>query len=207
MRHIFERLHGRGQLRLRHVLFRYAPCTGESFTDVCVRRLPGVPRRRVRRPVPELRSLDRLRRPDRTAFDTAPEDPVEPRGHLVLVLPLDEHREALTAYSARQSATVRPGLAQVCAVRTHFAVEARRRPRRSPPASHGSTAGRAAASRRLGARPVPVGRGDDRVAGRTGRTGVRRTAGHCGAHWPRLVDIKERVDPDGSFTLGQTLGT
>ncbi|MFE1896692.1 class I tRNA ligase family protein [Streptomyces yangpuensis] len=114
VRHFFERLHSRGELRLREVLFPYAPRTGEFLTDAYVRGGCPVCLADGCAGLCEncghwIASGD-LIAPRSTLH---PEDPVELRGHRVLVLPLEEHREALTAYFARQSATMRPRLAQM----------------------------------------------------------------------------------------------
>ncbi|MFI8263250.1 class I tRNA ligase family protein [Streptomyces sp. NPDC085665] len=114
VRTFFERLHSRGKLRLRGVMFPYAPRTGEFLTDAYVRGGCPVCLADGCAGLCEncghwIASGD-LIDPRSTLH---PEDPVELREQQVLVLPLEDHREALTAYFARQSATMRPRLAQM----------------------------------------------------------------------------------------------
>ncbi|MFE5539434.1 class I tRNA ligase family protein [Streptomyces sp. NPDC056492] len=114
VRTFFERLHGSGKLRLRGLKFPYAPRTGEFLTDAYVRGGCPVCLADGCAGLCEncghwIASGD-LIDPRSTLH---PEDPVELREQQVLVLPLEEHREALTAYFARQSATMRPRLAQM----------------------------------------------------------------------------------------------
>ncbi|MEU7551350.1 class I tRNA ligase family protein [Streptomyces sp. NPDC044571] len=114
VRHFFERLHGLGRLRLKAVPFPYAPRTGEYLTDAYVRGGCPVCLAEGCAGLCEncghwIASGD-LIDPHSTLH---PDDPVELREQQVLVLPLEEYREALTAYFARQSATMRPRLAQM----------------------------------------------------------------------------------------------
>ncbi|MEU6868963.1 class I tRNA ligase family protein [Streptomyces sp. NPDC046876] len=114
VRHFFERLHGRGALRLKNIRFPYAPRTGEFLTDAYVRGGCPVCLADGCAGLCEncghwIASGD-LIEPRSTLH---PDDPVELREQQVLVLPLEEHRAALTAYFARKSATMRPRLAQM----------------------------------------------------------------------------------------------
>ncbi|KOY59482.1 methionine--tRNA ligase [Streptomyces sp. XY332] len=114
VRTFFERLHNSGALRLRGLRFPYAPRTGEYLTDAYVRGGCPVCLADGCAGLCEncghwIASGD-LIDPRSTLH---PDDPVELREQQVLVLPLEEHREALVAYFARQSATMRPRLAQM----------------------------------------------------------------------------------------------
>lgn len=110
----FERLHSMGKLRLSAVKFPYSPRTGEYLTDAYVRG--GCPVclaegcaglcEACGHWIPSAELLD-----PRSTLD--PDDTVELREQQVLVLPLEDHREALVAYFARQSATMRPRMAQL----------------------------------------------------------------------------------------------
>ncbi|GAA1228781.1 class I tRNA ligase family protein [Kitasatospora nipponensis] len=113
VRAFFERLHGRGLLRLRPVAFPYAPRTGEFLTDAYVRG--GCPVcladgcAGLCETCGTWIASGELIDPQSTLH---PGDPVELRERQVLVLPLEEHRAALTEYFAAQRATMRPRLAQ-----------------------------------------------------------------------------------------------
>ncbi|KPH97007.1 Methionine--tRNA ligase [Actinobacteria bacterium OV450] len=114
VRTFFERLHAGGALRLKALPFPYAPRTGEYLTDAYVRGGCPVCLADGCAGLCEncghwIASGD-LIGPRSTLH---PEDPVELREQQVLVLPLEDHREALTAYFARRSATMRPRLAQM----------------------------------------------------------------------------------------------
>ncbi|MFJ1705011.1 class I tRNA ligase family protein [Kitasatospora sp. NPDC088346] len=114
VRAFFERLHGLGRLRLRVVPFPYAPRTGEYLTDAYVRG--GCPVcladgcAGLCENCGHWIASGELTDPRSTLN---PDDPVELREREVLVLPLEEYREALGAYFARQAATMRPRLAQL----------------------------------------------------------------------------------------------
>ncbi|MEU7731402.1 class I tRNA ligase family protein [Streptomyces sp. NPDC040724] len=114
VRHFFERLHSAGKLRLQAVRFPYAPRTGEYLTDAYVRGGCPVCLADGCAGLCEncghwIASGDLIG--PRSTLD--PDDPVELREEQVLVLPLEDHREALVEYFARQSATMRPRLAQM----------------------------------------------------------------------------------------------
>jgi methionyl-tRNA synthetase len=110
----FERLHTMGKLRLRAVTFPYAPRTGEYLTDAYVRG--GCPVcladgcaglcENCGHWIASAELID----PRSTLH---PDDPVELREQQVLVLPLEDHRDALVDYFARQGATMRPRMAQL----------------------------------------------------------------------------------------------
>jgi methionyl-tRNA synthetase len=114
VRTFFERLHSMGKLRLRPVTFPYSPATGQFLTDAYVRG--GCPVclaegcaglcENCGHWIPSGELIG-----PRSTLD--PDDPVELREREVLVLPLEEHREALTAYFAGLSTTLRPRLAQM----------------------------------------------------------------------------------------------
>lgn len=114
VRHFFERLHSMGKLRLQGVRFPYAPRTGEFLTDAYVRGGCPVCLAQGCAGLCEncghwIASGD-LIEPRSTLHA---EDLVELREQQVLVLPLEDHREALTAYFAGLRATMRPRLAQM----------------------------------------------------------------------------------------------
>lgn len=114
VQHFFERLHGTGKLRLRAVQFPYAPHTGTYLTDAYVRGGCPVCLAEGCAGLCEncghwIASADLIA--PRSTLD--PDGPVELREQQVLVLPLEEHREALVAYFAGRSATMRPRLAQM----------------------------------------------------------------------------------------------
>ncbi|WP_406386375.1 class I tRNA ligase family protein [Streptomyces sp. NBC_00211] len=114
VRTFFERLHGSGGLRLKALPFPYAPRTGEYLTDAYVRGGCPVCLADGCAGLCEncghwIASGD-LIGPRSTLH---PEDPVELREQQVLVLPLEDHREALVAHFARHGATMRPRLAQM----------------------------------------------------------------------------------------------
>ncbi|WP_371501723.1 class I tRNA ligase family protein [Kitasatospora sp. NBC_00374] len=114
VRAFFERLHGLGRLRLRAVPFPYAPRTAEYLTDAYVRG--GCPVcladgcAGLCENCGHWIASGELTDPQSTLH---PDDPVELREREVLVLPLEEYREALVEYFARQAATMRPRLAQL----------------------------------------------------------------------------------------------
>ena len=114
VRDFFERLHRLGRLRLRPVAFPYLPRTGEYLTDAYVRGgcpvCLAVGCAGLCENCGHWIASGELTDPRSTLH---PDEPVELREQQVLVLPLEEHREALTAYFARQSATMRPRLAQL----------------------------------------------------------------------------------------------
>uniref|UniRef100_A0AAU2K0J7 Class I tRNA ligase family protein n=1 Tax=Streptomyces sp. NBC_00049 TaxID=2903617 RepID=A0AAU2K0J7_9ACTN len=114
VRNFFERLHGVGGLRLQAMKFPYSPGTGEYLTDAYVRGNCPVCLTDGCAGLCEtcghwIASADLI--DPRSTLD--PDDPVELREQQVLVLPLEDHREALTDYFARQGATLRPRLAQM----------------------------------------------------------------------------------------------
>ncbi|MET9886655.1 class I tRNA ligase family protein [Streptomyces sp. NPDC006430] len=114
VRTFFERLHSSGKLRLKGVQFPYAPRTGAYLTDAYVRGGCPVCLADGCAGLCEncghwIASGD-LIDPRSTLH---PDEPVELREKQVLVLPLEDHRDALVAYFARQSATMRPRLAQM----------------------------------------------------------------------------------------------
>lgn len=110
----FDRLHAMGKLRLRTLRFPYSPRTGEFLTDAYVRG--GCPVCLADGCAGLCESCGHwvasgeLLDPRSTL---RPDDPVEHREHEVLVLPLEEHREALLEYFARHGATMRPRMAQL----------------------------------------------------------------------------------------------
>ncbi len=114
VRNFFERLHAMGRLRLRAVTFPYLPGTGEYLTDAYVRG--GCPVCLADGCAGLCESCGHwiasgeLTDPVSTLH---PEAAVELREREVLVLPLEDHREALAAYFERQRATMRPRLAQL----------------------------------------------------------------------------------------------
>ncbi|MFJ3830399.1 class I tRNA ligase family protein [Streptomyces sp. NPDC090046] len=114
VRHFFERLHSAGRLRLQAVRFPYAPRTGEYLTDAYVRGGCPVCLADGCAGLCEncghwIASADLIA--PRSTLD--PDDPVELREQQVLVLPLEDHRDALVKYFAGRSATMRPRLAQM----------------------------------------------------------------------------------------------
>ncbi|WNV85228.1 class I tRNA ligase family protein [Umezawaea sp. Da 62-37] len=110
----FRRLHAKGGLRLRPVLFPYSPRTCEYLTDAYVRG--GCPFCLAEGCAGLCENCGHwvasgeLIEPRSTLL---PDDPLELRECEVLVLPLEEHRAELVEYFARQSATMRPRMAQV----------------------------------------------------------------------------------------------
>ncbi|WP_314244924.1 class I tRNA ligase family protein [Streptomyces kutzneri] len=114
VRHFFERLHSMGKLRLRAVKFPYAPHTGEYLTDAYVRGGCPVCLAEGCAGLCEncghwIASADLIA--PRSTLD--PDGPVELREQQVLVLPLEDHREALVEYFAGRGTTMRPRLAQM----------------------------------------------------------------------------------------------
>ncbi|MEV4558543.1 class I tRNA ligase family protein [Kitasatospora sp. NPDC049285] len=110
----FERLHTEGRLRLRPVAFPYLPDTGEFLTDAYVRGgcpvCLGEGCAGLCENCGHWIASGELIDPRSTRY---PDAPVELREREVLVLPLEEHRAALTAYFARLAPTMRPRLAQL----------------------------------------------------------------------------------------------
>ncbi|WP_457028557.1 class I tRNA ligase family protein [Kitasatospora sp. P5_F3] len=114
VRRFFERLHADGQLRLRPMTFPYLPATGEFLTDayvsgscpVCL----GEGCAGLCENCGHWIASGELIGPTSTQH---PELAVELREREVLVLPLEEHRAALTAYFERLAPTMRPRLAQL----------------------------------------------------------------------------------------------
>ncbi|MFC4031270.1 class I tRNA ligase family protein [Streptomyces polygonati] len=114
VRTFFERLHSAGRLRLKGVAFPYLPGTGEYLTDAYVRG--GCPVcladgcAGLCEGCGHWIASGELVDPHSTLN---PDEPVELRECEVLVLPLEEHREALVAYFAAIGGRLRPRLAQM----------------------------------------------------------------------------------------------
>jgi methionyl-tRNA synthetase len=110
----FDRLHSLGKLRLREVKFPYSPSTGEYLTDAYVRG--GCPIcladgcAGLCENCGHWVASGELIDPSSTLL---PGDPVELRVQEVLVLPLEDYRDALVDYFARHGATMRPRVAQL----------------------------------------------------------------------------------------------
>ena len=114
VRDFFGRLHRLGRLRLRAVAFPYLAATEEYLTDAYVRGgcpvCLAVGCAGLCENCGHWIASGELIDPRSTLH---PDEPVELREAQVLVLPLEEHRAALTDYFARQSATMRPRLARL----------------------------------------------------------------------------------------------
>ncbi|CAG6392220.1 class I tRNA ligase family protein [Streptomyces cocklensis] len=114
VRRFFERLHAAGGLVLRSVPFPYVARTGEFLTDAYVRGTCPVCLSEGCAGLCEgcghWIGSGELIAPCSTLD---PDDEVEIREARVLVLPLEDHREALTAYFAGLAPTMRPRLARL----------------------------------------------------------------------------------------------
>ncbi|WP_329175968.1 class I tRNA ligase family protein [Streptomyces sp. NBC_01477] len=111
---LFERLHSAGRLRLRAMPFPYVARTGEFLTDAYVRGGCPVCLSEGCAGLCEgcghwIASAELI--DPRSTLE--PDDVVELRETQVLVLPLEEHREALTEYFAGLAPTMRPRLARL----------------------------------------------------------------------------------------------